>query len=88
MKTFQNKNDINKYNQCVAKQMQMDSNQNRLEVEYLRNEIIKLKEENFVLRQKLDHIKNMLKNIQSQKTHQKLILNLDYGISYYPIVYT
>ena len=56
-------NDINKYNQCVAKQMQMDSNQNRLEVEYLRNEIIKLKEENFVLKQKLDHIKNMLKNI-------------------------
>ena len=56
-------NDINKYNQCVANQMQMANNQNRMEVEYLRNEIIKLKEENFVLRKKLDQIKNILKNI-------------------------
>ena len=43
--------------------MQMASNQNRMELEYLRNEIIKLKEENFVLKQKLDQIKDTLKNI-------------------------
>ena len=43
--------------------MQMDRNQNRMELEYLRNEIIKLKEENFVLKQKLDQIKDTLKNI-------------------------
>ena len=46
-------NDINKYNQCIANQMQMARNQNRMELEYLRNEIIKLKEENFVLKQNL-----------------------------------
>ena len=34
-------NDINKYNQCIANQMQMARNQNRMELEYLRNEIIK-----------------------------------------------
>ena len=56
-------NDINKYNQCIANQMQMARNQNRMELEYLRNEIIKLKEENFVLKQKLDQIKDTLKNI-------------------------
>mgnify|MGYP000077945281 FL=1 len=56
-------NDINKYNQCIADQMQMARNQNRMELEYLRNEIIKLKEENFVLKQKLDQIKDTLKNI-------------------------
>ena len=56
-------NDINKYNQCVANQMQMARNQNSMELEYLRNEIIKLKEENFVLKQKLDQIKDTLKNI-------------------------
>ena len=55
-------NDINKYNQCIANQMQMARNQNRMELEYLRNEIIKLKEENFVLKQKLDQIKDTLKN--------------------------
>jgi len=41
-------NDINKYNQCIANQMQMARNQNRMELEYLRNEIIKLKEENLI----------------------------------------
>ena len=56
-------NDINKYNQCIANQMQMARNQNNMELEYLRNEIIKLKEENFVLKQKLDQIKDTLKNI-------------------------
>ena len=56
-------NDINKYNQCIANQMQMARNQNRMELEYLRNEIIKLKEENFVLKRKLDQIKDTLKNI-------------------------
>lgn len=56
-------NDINKYNQCIANQMQMARNQNSMELEYLRNEIIKLKEENFVLKQKLDQIKDTLKNI-------------------------
>ena len=56
-------NDINKYNQCIANQMQMARNQNRMELEYLRNEIVKLKEENFVLKQKLDQIKDALKNI-------------------------
>ena len=56
-------NDINKYNQCIANQMQIARNQNRMELEYLRNEIIKLKEENFVLKQKLDQIKDTLKNI-------------------------
>ena len=43
--------------------MQMARNQNRMELEYLRNEIIKLKEENFVLKQKLDQIKDTLKKI-------------------------
>ena len=43
--------------------MQMANNQNSIELEYLRNEIIKLKEENLILRQKLDQIKDMLKNI-------------------------
>ena len=56
-------NDINKYNQCLANKMQMANNQNSIELEYLRNEIIKLKEENLILRQKLDQIKDMLKNI-------------------------
>ena len=56
-------NDINKYNQCLANKMQMANNQNSIELEYLRNEIIKLKEENIILRQKLDQIKDMLKNI-------------------------
>ena len=35
-------NDINKYNQCIANQMQMARTQNLMELEYLRNEIIKL----------------------------------------------
>ena len=56
-------NDIIKYNQCLANKMQMTNNQNSIELEYLRNEIIKLKEENLILRQKLDQIKDMLKNI-------------------------
>ena len=56
-------NDINKYNQCLANKMQMANNQNSIELEYLKNEIIKLKEENLILRQKLDQIKDMLKNI-------------------------
>ena len=56
-------NDINKYNQCLANKMQMANNQNSIELEYLRNEIIKLKEENLILKQKLDQIKGMLKNI-------------------------
>ena len=56
-------NDIIKYNQCLANKMQMTNNQNSIELEYLRNEIIKLKEENFVLKQKLDQIKDTLKNI-------------------------
>ena len=56
-------NDINKYNQCLANKMQMANNQNSVELEYLKNEIIKLKEENLILRQKLDQIKDMLKNI-------------------------
>ena len=56
-------NDINKYNQCLANKMQIANNQNSIELEYLRNEIIKLKEENLILRQKLDQIKDMLKNI-------------------------
>ena len=43
--------------------MQMARNQSRMELEYLRNEIIKLKEENYVLKQKLDQIKDTLKNI-------------------------
>ena len=43
--------------------MQMARIQNNMELEYLRNEIIKLKEENFVLKQKLDQIKDTLKNI-------------------------
>ena len=56
-------NDINKYNQCLANKMQMTNNQNSVELEYLKNQIIKLKEENLILRQKLDQIKDMLKNI-------------------------
>ena len=56
-------NDIIKYNQCLANKMQMTNNQNSIELEYLKNEIIKLKEENLILRQKLDQIKDMLKNI-------------------------
>ena len=56
-------NDINKYNQCLANKMQMANNQNSIELEYLKNEIIKLKEENLILRQKLDQIKEVLKNI-------------------------
>ena len=56
-------NDINKYNQCLANKMQMANNQNSIELEYLRNEIIKLKEENLILKQKLDQIKDTLKNI-------------------------
>ena len=56
-------NDIIKYNQCLANKMQMTNNQNSIELEYLRNEIIKLKEEILILRQKLDQIKDMLKNI-------------------------
>ena len=56
-------NDINKYNQCLANKMQMANNQNSVELEYLKNEIIKLKEENLILRQKLDQIKEVLKNI-------------------------
>jgi len=54
---------INKYNQCMA--MQIDNSRNRfqMEINFLNSEIEKLRSENQILKQKLSQIKETLKNL-------------------------
>ena len=54
---------INKYNQCMA--MQIDNSRNRfqMEINFLNSEIKKLRSENQILKQKLSQIKETLKNL-------------------------
>ena len=56
-------NEINKYNQCLSKQIISARNKDSLELQNLRIEIKKLKEENLKLKQKLSQIREILKKI-------------------------
>ena len=54
--------EINRYNQCLANQMNYTKGM-QMEINHLRNELMILKEENLTLKQKLNSIKLTLKNL-------------------------
>ena len=55
--------EINKYNQCMAMQIDNSRRINQMEINSLKNELNKLRNENEILKQKLSQIKLVLKNI-------------------------
>ena len=55
-------NEINRYNQCLANQMN-NARGMQMEINHLREELMRLTEENQTLKQKLNSIKLTLKNI-------------------------
>ena len=55
--------EINKYNQCMAMQIDNSRRRNQMEMNFLKNELNKLRNENEILKQKLSQIKLVLKNI-------------------------
>ena len=55
--------EINRYNQCMAMQIDNSRRRNQMEINFLTNELNKLRNENEILKQKLSQIKLVLKNI-------------------------
>jgi len=55
--------EINKYNQCMAIQIDNSRRRNQIEINFLKNELNNLRNENEILKQKLSKIKLVLKNI-------------------------
>ena len=55
--------EINRYNQCMAMQIDNSRRRNQMEMNFLKNELNKLRNENEILKQKLSQIKLVLKNI-------------------------
>ena len=55
--------EINKYNQCMAMQIDNSRRSSQMEVNFLKNELIKLRNENEILKQKLSQVKLILKNV-------------------------
>ena len=55
--------EINKYNQCMAMQIDNSRRRNQMEINFLKNELNNLRNENEILKQKLSRIKLDLKNI-------------------------
>ena len=55
--------EINRYNQCMAMQIDNSRRRNQMEINFLKNELNKLRNENEILKQKLSQIKLVLKNI-------------------------
>ena len=54
---------INKYNQCMAMQIDNSRNRYQMEINFLNDELKKLRSENQFLKQKLSQIKENLKNL-------------------------
>ena len=54
---------INKYNQCMAMQIDNSRNRYQMEINFLNNELKKLRSENQLLKQKLSQIRENLKNL-------------------------
>ena len=54
---------INKYNQCMAMQIDNSRNIYQMEINFLNDELKKLRSENQFLKQKLSQIKENLKNL-------------------------
>jgi hypothetical protein len=55
--------EINKYNQCMAMQIDNSRRSSQMEVTFLKNELNKLRNENEILKQKLSQVKLILKNV-------------------------
>ena len=55
--------EINKYNQCMAMQIDNSRNRYQMEINFLNDELKKLRSENQFLKQKLSQIKENLKNL-------------------------
>ena len=55
--------EINKYNQCMAMQIDNSRSSSQMEVTFLKNELNKLRNENEILKQKLSQVKLILKNV-------------------------
>ena len=55
--------EINKYNQCMAMQIDNSRRNIQMEITFLKNELNKLRNENEFLKQKLSQVKLILKNV-------------------------
>ena len=54
---------INRYNQCMAMQIDNSRNRYQMEINFLNDELKKLRSENQFLKEKLSQIKENLKNL-------------------------